>query len=316
MKKRKSVIIGIAMIVFLGIGSGVLLLGENKEEEKSNIDESIAQVSKHNYNKALKSIAKLKNSEQEKNIDLYKMRINTIEKERNLFKGGKYSEARSLIKDHLEKYPVSEGEELKLQIILVEDLNKIDQLNKLDIKGLNNLNKAIANNKKGDYEASKKTIDGMSKEEKGTHKKIVSKLEEANKSQKDIDKEVKEKKLSDMLDEKNQDISIITQLKSDTSDNKDRGLVDVEVNLLIKNESDFNLVLEKDKFSVNNNEVESKSEENEIVILSGTSYLLESIVTNAQPNQLSGDLSYGENNLGKLVDVERGYFEDERWVQL
>lgn len=316
MKKRKSIIIGTAMIVFLGISSGLLFLSGNKDDEKSNIDESIAQVSKHNYDKALKSVAKLKNSEQEKNIALYKIRINTIKKERNLFENGKYSEARALIKDHLEKYPVSEDEELKLQLILVEDLNKIDQLNKLDIKGLNNLNKAIANNKKGDYRASKKTIDGMSKGEKETHKKIISKLEEANKSQRDIDKEVKEKKLSDMLDEKNQDISIITQLKSDTSDNKDRGLVDVEVNLLIKNESDFNLVLEKKKFSVNNNEVESKSEENEIVILSGSSYLLENIVTNAQPNQLSGDLSYGANNLGKLVDVERGYFEDERWVQL
>lgn len=319
--KKKWILLGATALILLGLGGGTLLLNDDEQDDKSSLDKSIEQVSDANYDKAVQSVEDLKESDQEKNINLYKTRIKVLEKERQLIEEKRYSEARDLIKKHLEKHPVSEDEKLDFQLMLVEDLDKIDQLNNKEIKAIKAItpiNKALEANRKGEYDSSKKILDKLSKEDKDSKKEIVSKLEESNEKEISVDKELgeKEKELSDILINSNQGVSIITQLKSDTSDNKDRGLVDVKISLLIKNETKSSLVVDPEKFLVNNHKINNNTDNKTIHILPGTSYLLEDILTDAQPDQLSGELSYDKKNLGKLVDVERGYFEDERWVQL
>ena len=314
--KKKWILLGATALILLGLGGGTLLLNDDEQDDKSSLDKSIEQVSNAKYDKALQSVDKLKETEQEKNMTLYKKRISIIEQERQLVEEKKYSEARDLIKEHLEKHPVSEDEDLQLQLMLVEDMDKIDQLKKKDVKGVASVNKAINKNRNAEYKESQKIIDGLSQEDKASHQDLISKLEEANNSEVNVDKDMgtKEKKLSEALNKN--EVSIITQLKSDTSDNKNRGLVGVEISLLIKNESNSSLVVEPSQFMVNNKKVTDRVGKESITILPGASYLLENILTDAQPEQLSGVLNYGTNKIGKLVDVERGYFEDDRWVQL
>ncbi|MDF0480233.1 hypothetical protein OL233_07990 [Vagococcus sp. PNs007] len=316
--KKKKLYMYATVAIILSILGVILFHSVKTNSKQSDVDQSVSYVTKENYTKARHAIDKLEKTDQNKNIKLYKMRINLLEKERKLVEEKKYAKARELIKKHLEKHPVSEDEELQFQLMLVEDLDKIDQLNKQDIKGLSSINGAISKNREGYYEESKKIIGNMSKEEKDNQKKLISKLEKANKNKRNIDNEseAKEKKLSDILTEGDKEVNIITQLKSDTSDNKDRGLVNVEISLLIKNETSFSILIEPDQFSVNKVKIDSNLNKKTVVVLPGTSYLLENIVTDAQPDQLSGELSYGKNKIGKLIDVERGYFEDERWVQL